>query len=66
LTPEFGGDASKQTQWQAFLRKAKLDGVTTMLQGVIDDLAQFLGPVAAAIESGSAFDLRWIARGPWR
>lgn len=66
LTPDFGGDASKQTQWQAFLRKAKLDGVPTTLQAVIDDLAQFLGPVAAAIESGSAFDLRWITRGPWR
>ena len=66
LTPEFGGDASKQTQWLAFLRKAKLGGVPTTLQAVIDDLAQFLGPVAAAIESGSAFDQRWIARGPWR
>jgi hypothetical protein len=66
LTPEFGGYASKQTQWQGFLRKAKLDGVPTTLQTVIDDLAQFLGPVAAAIESGSAFDQRWIAGGPWR
>jgi hypothetical protein len=66
LTPEFGSDASKQTQWQGFLRKAKLEGVPTTLQAVIDDLAQFLGPVAAAIESGSAFDPQWIARGPWR
>jgi hypothetical protein len=66
FTPEFGGDASKQTQWQAFLRKAKLDDVPTRLQAVIDDIAQFLGPVAMAIESGSAFDQRWIARGPWR
>jgi nucleotidyltransferase AbiEii toxin of type IV toxin-antitoxin system len=66
FTPEFGGDASKQTQWLAFLRKAKLGGVPTTLQAVIDDLAQFLGPVAAAIESESAFDQRWIARGPWR
>lgn len=66
FTPEFGGNASKQTQWHGFLRKAKLDGVPTTLQTVIDDLVQFLGPVAAAIESGSAFDQRWIACGPWR
>ena len=61
-----GFDPAKQAQWQAFLRKAKLDGVPTTLQAVIDDLAQFLGPVATAIENRSAFDLRWIARGPWR
>lgn len=66
FTPEFGRDASKQTQWQAFLRKARLDGVPTILQAVIDDLAHFLGPVATAIESGSPFDQQWIARGPWR
>lgn len=66
LTPEFGGDASKQTQWQAFLRKSKLDEVPMTLQAVIDDLVRFLGPVAAAIEGGSVFDQRWIARGPWR
>ena len=66
FTPEFGGDASKQTQWLAFLRKTKLESVPTTLQAVIDDLVQFLGPVAAAIESGSAFDQRWTASGPWR
>jgi hypothetical protein len=66
LTSEFGGDTSKQTQWQAFLRKTKLDGVPTTLQAVIDDLAQFLGPVGMAVESGSAFNQRWIARGPWQ
>ena len=43
LTPGFGGDASKQTQWLGFLRKAKLYGVPTTLQTVIDDLAKFLG-----------------------
>jgi hypothetical protein len=66
LTPEFGADTSKQGQWQAFLRKTKLDGVPTALQTVIDDLVLFLGPVATALESGSTFELRWPAQGPWR
>jgi hypothetical protein len=66
LRPEFGGDASKQTQWQAFLRKTKLGRVPTTLQAVIDDLVPFLGPVTAAVESKSVFNLRWLARGPWR
>jgi hypothetical protein len=66
LTSEFGSDTSKQTQWQAFIRKTKLNGAPTTLQTVIDDLAPFLTPAARAIESGSAFDQRWIAGGPWR
>ncbi len=65
LTPEFGGDASKQTQWQAFLRKSKLDGVPVILQAVIDELVKFLGPLATAVEGGSAFEQQWIAGGPW-
>jgi hypothetical protein len=66
LTPEFGDNASKQTQWRAFLRKTKLDGVPLTLQAVIDDLLQFLGPLAMAIESGRAFEQQWTAQGPWR
>ena len=66
LTPAFGSDESKQTQWQGFLKKSKLDGAPTILQAVIDDLASFLGPVARSVESHSAFDQRWTASGPWR
>jgi Nucleotidyl transferase AbiEii toxin, Type IV TA system len=66
LTHEFSGNSSKQKQWQAFMRKTKLSGVPMALQAVIDDLAPFLTPVARAIESGSAFDQRWFAGGPWR
>jgi hypothetical protein len=65
ITPEFGGDASKQTQWLGFLRKTKLNDVPTTLQAVIDDLALFLGPVAKAVASNSAFKQRWVAPGPW-
>jgi hypothetical protein len=66
LTPTFGSDPTKQTQWQGFLRKAKLEGVPDRLQSVVADLVQFLHPVALAVESGSAFDLRWEAPGTWR
>jgi hypothetical protein len=65
LTPEFGGDPSKQAQWQAFLRKTKLVEALT-LQAVIDDLVQFLVPVTSAIETESAFEKLWTARGPWQ
>jgi predicted nucleotidyltransferase component of viral defense system len=66
LSSEFGSDASKQTQWQGFLRKTKLVSVPTTFQDVIDDLRAFLLPLAKAIESRSAFDQRWEVLGPWR
>jgi hypothetical protein len=65
LTPAFGGDAAKQTQWQGFLRKTRLDSVPTSLQSVIDELVPFLVPVATAVETGSSFDGFWTAPGPW-
>lgn len=65
LTSAFGSDAAKQSQWQGFLRKAKLDGVPTSLQTVTDELARFLQPVAAAAEARMSFDLKWTAPGPW-
>lgn len=65
LTPTFGGDAAKQTQWQGFLRKTRLDDVPTSLQSVIDELVLFLVPVAKAVETGSTFNRVWTAPGPW-
>lgn len=65
LTPTFGGDATKQTQWQGFLRKTRLDDVHTSIQSVIDELVVFLVPVAEAVETGSAFNRVWTAPGPW-
>lgn len=65
LTPTFGTDAVKQTQWQAFVKKTKLGGVPTVLQEVVDALVLFLNPMAAAIEGGQPFTQRWLAPGPW-
>jgi predicted nucleotidyltransferase component of viral defense system len=66
LTSEFGSDASKQMQWQGFLRKTRSVGMPTKLQAVIDALGSFLLPLAKAIESKSVFDQQWVALGPWR
>ncbi len=61
----FGGDAAKQTQWQGFLRKTKLNDAPKSLQDIINDLVPFLVPVAEAVEAGFSFDRVWIAPGPW-
>ncbi len=65
LTPTFGGDATKQTQWHGFLRKTRLNDLPTSLQSVIDELVLFLVPVAEAVKTGSTFNQVWTAPGPW-
>ena len=65
LTPLFGSDATKQTQWQGFLEKTGIDAAPLSLQSVIDDLFLFLVPVAEAVEAGSVFNKVWTAPGPW-
>ena len=63
LTQAFAQDPQKQAQWQAFLRKNKLDAL--LLDKVVLELAGFLMPVFQAASTGTAFPFRWAARGPW-
>ena len=66
LTVAFASDIVKQTQWEGFLRKTKLDSAPTSLQSVIDELTPFLRPVATAIQDQLPFAGRWVAPGPWQ
>ncbi len=66
LTVAFASDIVKQTQWEGFLRKTKLDSAPTSLQSVIDELTPFLRPVATAIQDQLPFAERWVAPGPWQ
>jgi hypothetical protein len=63
LTDGFAQDRQKQMQWQAFLRKNKLSGLT--LEEVIPALVSFLVPVARAAGTDSEFPFRWEPGGPW-
>jgi hypothetical protein len=66
LTPAFGADSQKQTQWRAFLRKTRLTDAPAALPDVIVVLASFLLPMAQAIVNGHAFNHTWKALGPWK
>lgn len=66
LTTMFANDSAKQSQWQGFVRKTRLDATPTSLSSLIDELGPFLVPVATAVETESAFNLLWTAPGPWR
>lgn len=64
LTNSFGSDGLKQTQWQAFARKAGITNIES-LDVLVPAIASFLMPVARAVASGVAFAARWSPGGPW-
>lgn len=65
LTPEFGMDAAKVKQWQAFVRKGKLETGGNTLDQVCAFLNGFLMPPMHALGAAVSFDCRWLPSGPW-
>jgi hypothetical protein len=65
LTAAFGTDKSKATQWQAFLKKGRLEAGGATLAEVCEYLAGFLMPPAQAVAGGTTFGHNWAAGGPW-
>lgn len=65
LSPAFGTDPAKVIQWQAFLKKSNLAGVSTDLATVIGAIFTFLSPLASAVIEKRSFDQIWRAPGPW-
>lgn len=63
LTDAFAQDAQKQAQWQAFLRKNRLEALA--LNDVIAALVAFMLPVIKAANSSTMFSTHWQAGGPW-
>lgn len=66
LTAEFAEDRAKQTQWRAFLSRARLDGSEHKLFDVIALLRDFLMPPTVAAAGGRAFRASWPPGGPWQ
>jgi hypothetical protein len=64
LGDAFAGDADKQAQWRAFLRRGHLDNAPAGLPAVTERLSAFLLPPASAAAKGEAFPQRW-GRGRW-
>jgi hypothetical protein len=65
FTPRFGSDAMKQTQWKAFLKKARLENAPGALQTVVEAIGAFVNPVASAVRETQPFSAKWSAPGPW-
>jgi len=64
LTDKFTFDATKQMQWQAFLRKNRLD-TTTDLAAIAQQIENFLMPVVLTISEGKQFTKTWTAGAGW-
>jgi predicted nucleotidyltransferase component of viral defense system len=65
LTASFGTDAAKVKQWQAFIRKGKLDVGDTPLEKVCGFLNGFLVPLTQALVAKVPFENTWPPAGPW-
>ena len=66
LTGAFANEPTKQTQWQGFVRKSRLQTAPASFVEVVEAISDFLGPVAGAIANDEILDGSWKAPGPWR
>jgi predicted nucleotidyltransferase component of viral defense system len=66
LTPEFYGDRTKQSQWEAFLKRSQLAAQSTTLDEVAAVLRDFLLPPASAVVEGESFESRWTPTTGWQ
>jgi len=66
FTEEFGNDASRHVQWNAFIHRGRLSDAPTSFSEVMERIRVFLHPVIAVLAQGAAFSLHWPAGGPWR
>jgi predicted nucleotidyltransferase component of viral defense system len=65
LTSDFTERPDKITQWNAFVRRNRLDVGGATLTHIGVDLSQFLLPVLTAAARGVKFKANWLAGGPW-
>jgi hypothetical protein len=66
LSIEFVSDAGKLSQWEAFVRRSRLDTEEVNLGTVVKVIADFMMPPSIAAAEGKAFSLRWTKGGPWQ
>lgn len=65
LTEEFSADTIKATQWQAFLKKGKLEMETPTLAEIVKEIERFLMPPSKALATNEEFDKAWEYTQGW-
>lgn len=62
----YANDAARQTQWQGFIRKNRLQDLPASFAEIVGANAAFLTPIARALAGGENFKKIWQAPGPWQ
>ncbi|MBI3320043.1 MAG: hypothetical protein HYZ89_05605 [Candidatus Omnitrophica bacterium] len=65
LSPAFGVDPLKQTQWRAFVVRLRVDPEKRSLGYVTKQLRAFLLPPVEALTQTRPFQMTWLPGGPW-
>jgi hypothetical protein len=65
LKGNFYEDQGKQTQWQAFIKRTRLQTEEKSLADVIILLRDFLMPPTSAMAKEESFEMNWPPSGPW-
>lgn len=66
LAPAFAADPTKQTQWDAFLKRSRVTSPGTDIADVVQVLGEFLLPPMYALANSQPFDQYWAPKGPWK
>ena len=66
LSEGFGRDGDKTTQWNAFLRRSRLEAPAVDFAEVVGEITHFLLPPLQAASAGESFVSRWEPGGPWQ
>lgn len=64
LTERFTADESKQKQWQAFLRKNRLESFISLADAAVR-IESFLMPIINVLSGGEEFKETWLALKGW-
>lgn len=65
LSPAFAGEADKQAQWSAFVRRLGPGVGVPNVGEAVHRARVFLAPPTEALLSGQTFALTWTPGGPW-
>ena len=63
--PSFGTDGARQTQWQAFINKARLSNVPANFKDIAANIKMFLEQPVGSLVDRRSFHSTWKASGPW-
>lgn len=66
LTENFSSDASKQTQWRAFVARGRLTIAPPDLATVVAKLHEFVWPVSESLASTTEFQVIWTPNQGWQ